>query len=165
MALPKMTKAFDELVSINNLNLLHDEDRKQLKHFLDSIQRRAPRLHMSFSVDPSTLFLQRLIEYVRKALHPYALVQVGLQPSIGAGCVLRTTNKVFDLSLREDFKKKRSLLMQYVAKLESDQPQQPAATSTPDTEVAQQAAPETTDAHPATTEATALTDAQPEEAA
>ncbi len=119
MQLPKTTKLFDELRSMNDLNLLHENDRKRLQHFLQSVQDEAPRLHVSFSTDPSPLFLQRLMTYLRDKVNPLVLVQVGLQPNIGAGCVLRSTNKVFDLSLREDFRKKRGLLMKYISSLET----------------------------------------------
>lgn len=119
MQLPKTTKLFDEMTSMNDLNLLHENDRKRLQQFLQSVQDEAPRLHVSFSTDPSPLFLQRLMTYLRDKINPLVLVQVGLQPNIGAGCVLRSTNRVFDLSLREDFRKKRGLLMKYISSLET----------------------------------------------
>lgn len=119
MSLPKLSKLFDELAATNELNLLQAQDRTQLKTFLDSVHSKAPRLHISFSVDPSPLFLGRLVDYLRSSIHPRVLVQVGLQPNIGAGCVLRSTNKVFDLSLRNDFKKKRDLLLKHVSRLQT----------------------------------------------
>lgn len=119
MTLPKMTKLFDELVEFNNLNILQEEDRRALKQFLSNVKNNAPRMHVSFSADPSPLFLRRLMDYFRTSIHPFVLVQVGLQPTIGAGCVVRSTNKVFDLSLREDFRKKRPLLMKYIGSLKT----------------------------------------------
>lgn len=117
MTLPKMTKLFDELVESNNLNMLQEADRQILKAFLAEVKSKAPRMHISFSVDPSPLFLRRLMDYLRSSIHPQVLIQVGLQPTIGAGCVVRSANQVFDLSLREDFRKKRSLLMKYIGTL------------------------------------------------
>jgi F0F1-type ATP synthase delta subunit len=67
-------------------------------------------LHISFSADPSVSFLEKLMAWLRKEIHPLVLVTVGLQPSIGAGCIIRSTNKQFDLSLRQDFKKKQDML-------------------------------------------------------
>lgn len=119
MRLPKTSKLFNELAEGNGLNLLDTDERNRLDSFLKSIVEQAPRLHISFSVDPSPLFLQRLMDYLRGAIHPLVLVQVGLQPNIGAGCVIRSNNKVTDLSLREDFNKKRDLLMQYISKLQT----------------------------------------------
>jgi hypothetical protein len=40
------------------------------------------------------------------------LITIGLQPNIGAGCVVRTTNKYFDLSIKQDFLSKRNLLLE-----------------------------------------------------
>lgn len=126
MNLPKMSRLFDEVAQINGLNLLQEQDRAQLTEFLAGVRAAAPRLHISFSVDPSPHFLGRLMEYLRKSIDPFVLVQVGLQPNIGAGCVVRSTNKVFDLSLREDFRQKRSVLMEYVSKLEAKKPEDDA---------------------------------------
>ncbi len=117
MSLPKLSRIFNELAESNGLNLLQDEDRQQLTAFLGELEQNAPRLHISFSVDPSPYFLSKLLDYIRKNIDAHALVQVGLQPNIGAGCVVRSTNQVFDMSLREDFRQKRSLLMDYVKKL------------------------------------------------
>lgn len=119
MTLPKMTKLFDELVESNNLNMLQEADRQTLKVFLAEVKLKAPRMHISFSVDPSPLFLRRLMDYLRSSIHPKVLVQVGLQPTIGAGCVVRSTNQVLDFSLREDFRKKRSILMKYIGTLKT----------------------------------------------
>ena len=122
MSLPKMSRLFEEVAESNGLNLLQQEDRERLTEFLNGVKEAAPRLHISFSVDPSPFFLSRLMDYLRRAIDPFVLVQVGLQPNIGAGCVVRSTNKVFDLSLRENFRKKRGLLMQHIAKLEASEP-------------------------------------------
>lgn len=117
VTLPKMSKLFDELVESNNLNMLKQEDRQSLQEFIEQVRSHSPRLHISFSADPSPLFLRKLMDYLRSTIHPVVLVQVGLQPTIGAGCVVRSTNKVFDLSLREDFRKKRPLLMKQIGTL------------------------------------------------
>lgn len=112
MKLPRTSRLMDELISANKLNPLIEKDRKQLLAFLDGIYKEAPVLYMSFNADPSPLFSQRLITWLRKEIHPLVLVQSGLQPSLGAGCTLRTPNKYFDMSLRERFQQKRGLLLQ-----------------------------------------------------
>jgi hypothetical protein len=40
--------------------------------------------------------------------------QVGLQPTIAAGCVVRTSNKVFDMSLKEHLTEQEQYLMQLI---------------------------------------------------
>lgn len=104
--MPKTSRLFDETVSINTVNVLHEDERVRLHHFLTDVRSHAPTLHMSFSADPSPAFVQRLVTWLRSELNPTVLLQVGLQPNIGAGCVVRTTNKYFDFSLRSRLKEK-----------------------------------------------------------
>lgn len=111
LQIPKASRLFDEIVSVNKLNMLQEADRQRLFQFLQTIRTKAPVLHMSFSTDPSPLFQQRLITWIRQQMHPFALIQIGLQPSIGAGCVVRSTNKYYDFSLRQRFTDKRMLLI------------------------------------------------------
>ncbi len=124
MRLPKATRLFDEIVSINKLNMLQEVDRQRLLQFLQTIRTKAPVLHMSFSTDPSPLFQQRLITWMRQQMHPLVLLQIGMQPGIGAGCVVRSTNKYYDLSLRQRFTDKRMLLISKIQGVDPvEQPQ------------------------------------------
>lgn len=132
---PKTSNVFEEMVTKNNLNLLQEADRNQLAVFLTSLREEAPVLHMSFSVEPSPLITQQLTAWVRGNLHPYAILQVGLNPAIGAGCIIRTTNKFFDFSLREKFNSQRAALVEQLhgstepiqAQNAQLQPQEPVA--------------------------------------
>lgn len=110
--LPKTSRLFDETAQVNKLNLLHEDDRQHLQEFLKEVRQHAPVLHISFSADPSPMFTQKLITWLRSEIHPLVLLQVGLQPNMGAGCVVRTTNKYFDFSLRSRFKVKGPELAQ-----------------------------------------------------
>jgi hypothetical protein len=101
----------NDLSDQNKLNLLKAEDRATLKAFLDEVHQKEPTLHFSFSTNPSPRFLANLIAWLRKEIDPFVLLQIGLEPALGAGCVVRTTNKYFDLSLRHYFEKQRDLLL------------------------------------------------------
>ncbi len=131
--MPKTTQVMDQLVSLNKLNLLQAEDRDRLKQSLETVRQRHTSLHISFSVDPSTTFLEKLVVWLRREIDPYVLVSVGLQPNIAAGCVVRTTNKVFDFSLRQNFANKRDKLRQ--ALVATTQPAQAPAPTAPSAEV------------------------------
>jgi len=109
--MPKTSRLLDELVEVNNMNLLHDDDRARVWSFLIAVKTKAPLLHMSFGADPAPAFVQKLMTWLRKEIHPLLLLEVGLQPNIGAGCVVRGTSAYFDFSLREHFKKQRPLLL------------------------------------------------------
>jgi F0F1-type ATP synthase delta subunit len=117
--LPKTSRLMTEMVQANGLNMLHEEDRAKLQSFLNALIEHAPQLHMSFSAEPSVVFMQKLTDYVRQNIHPQALLQVGLQPTIGAGFMLRTTNKYYDFSLRSVLKAKHDVLMHNIRSIQS----------------------------------------------
>jgi F0F1-type ATP synthase delta subunit len=100
----------DEVIQLNQINVLVEPERQRLAEFLLQVRKHAPVLHISFSADPSPLFTQKLVTWLRREIHPFVLLQIGLQPNIGAGCVVRTTNQYFDFSLRQNFIEKRGLL-------------------------------------------------------
>ncbi len=110
--LPKMSLLLEQVLEQNKFDITQATDRQRLLEFLKSVKAKAPRLHMSFSADPSPQFMMKLMLWLRTNVHPHVLLAVGLQPGIGAGCVLRTTNKYFDLSLSKSFADKRPLLME-----------------------------------------------------
>jgi hypothetical protein len=114
---PKTSRLMDQTLSLNKVNLTVAADRKKLAQFLVHIRDKSPVLHISFSTDPSPLFLEKLMTWLRRELDPNLLLTVGMQPNIGAGCVVRTTNKYFDMSLRKDFMSKRALLVAEMAKM------------------------------------------------
>jgi hypothetical protein len=101
----------DAVVELNKLNLLHEDDRTALKNFLNSIRTEAPILHISFGADPQPRFVEKLMVYLRGEIHPLALLTIGLQPNIGAGCIVRTTNKYFDFSLGKRLSEQNELLI------------------------------------------------------
>jgi F0F1-type ATP synthase delta subunit len=109
--MPKTSRLMDHLVQLNGLNLLQPADRESLMQYFVALRTTAPILHISFSADPSPAFIEKLIVWLRREIHPEVFLTVGLQPSIGAGCILRTTNRYFDPSLRQDFANKRALLL------------------------------------------------------
>lgn len=113
--LPKTSRLLDQITDRNKLNLLKEADRGSLKGFLAGIKESSPVMHMSFSADPGPDFLDKLMAWLRQEVHPTVLLTVGLQPNIGAGCIVRTTNKQFDFSLRQDFAGKRALLLEKIA--------------------------------------------------
>lgn len=113
--MPKTSHLMDQVIEANHLNLLQKTHRASLARFLTAVKTKSPVIHMSFSADPSTAFIEKLMSWLRKEIHPFVLLTVGLQPTLGAGCIVRTTNKQFDFSLRQDFLNKRDLLLKHIA--------------------------------------------------
>ncbi len=111
-ALPRTSRLLDALATDNGRNLLQDEDRRELHQFLIGVEKSAPAIHISFASDPSSAFVAKLVTWLRGNIHPSILLQIGLQPTIAAGCVVRTGNKIFDLSLRQNLTDQRAKLIE-----------------------------------------------------
>ncbi len=109
-SVPQASLQLAILVKDNDLNLLHGADRLKLKEFLELVVHKAPIVHLSFATDPKPEFLMKLLNWFRTNADPFVLMQVGLQPNIAAGCVLRTTNKYFDLSFKQHFLQSKAKL-------------------------------------------------------
>jgi F0F1-type ATP synthase delta subunit len=115
MRLPRLTRLLNQLAAENRINLLEDAGRQKLADGLAQIYDQAPSLHISFASEPSPKALETLVVWVRQNIHAHALIQIGLQPSIAAGCFVRTSNKVFDMSLRATLKKSQPYLTKLIA--------------------------------------------------
>lgn len=121
-AAPRLSKLMDNLTNDNRLNVLHSEHRVFLQKSLELLHESAPVVHMSFSVDPPGSYTQKIVGWMRSNIHSTVLITVGLQPNIGAGCVVRTTNQIFDFSLREYFHEKRDFFIGKMHEAIVDQP-------------------------------------------
>lgn len=110
-SLPRLSRLLDMTANDNHFNLLQTADRDQLARILSEILNHAPVVHLSFASDPSAVFLEKILSWLRGNIHPMTLIRLGLQPSIAAGCVMRTANKSFDFSLRHRFAEERALLL------------------------------------------------------
>lgn len=131
-SLPRASRLLDATASENHLNLLEEADRQKLAGYLQQILEQAPTVHISFASDPSAAFLEKVVSWLRGNIHPLMLIRLGLQPSIAAGCVIRTANRSFDFSLRHRFTEERQLLLysleQKAGSAAAPQPAQPQAT-------------------------------------
>lgn len=111
---PRVTRALNSIASDRQSNLLDEAARKKLSDELKTIRTNAPLMHISFATEPSPKVLERILIWLRTNIHPYTLLQVGLQPTIAAGCVLRTPNKIFDMSLRSYLDGQKGYLVELV---------------------------------------------------
>lgn len=107
---PKTTASLEKLADQNKLSLLKKEDRKLLISQLTDIKQNSPKIHISFAVEPQPVFAQKIVNWIRKNIHPQALIEIGLQPNISIGCIIRTTNRIFDMSLKQRFNNSKKIL-------------------------------------------------------
>lgn len=115
---PKTSATLDEVSATNRVSLLDSSQRTQLIKLLESFATKAPRIHISFAVEPSVSFLGKVVVWMRANISPIILLDVGLQPALAAGCSVRTTNKFFDMSLRNRFVDSRHFLVDAIDAIE-----------------------------------------------
>lgn len=101
----------------NRIELENADSCQKIAELLEELLALAPTIHISFAAEPSNEFIQKIAGWFRANIHPLTLLTVGLQPSIAAGCYLRTTNRYFDLSLRRHLEERRDLLMKQLVEL------------------------------------------------
>lgn len=112
---PKLTRSLDQLAQQNKIDLTNAAARKQLSSDLGQIIAQAPVLHISFAAEPSAQALEKILAWLRDNINPEVLLRVGLQPAMAAGCVLRTPNKIFDMSVRANLIRQEPLLNKLIA--------------------------------------------------
>lgn len=110
----KLSNMLEAVVQANKLNLTSSADNTRLHDFLQQLKRDAPAIHMSFAAVPTGTFTSKVVEWLRSEVHPLMLLDIGLQPSIAAGCVIRTTNKYIDCSMRQHLLKNRPQLIDMI---------------------------------------------------
>lgn len=157
MQLPRLSKMLDDVATANKVNLLEEEHRKALLTALSYLKEHAPKLHISFSAEPSGSFINKIADYIRTNISSVALLQVGLQPTIAAGCIIRSPNHQFDLSLRSHLKNSRSKLAEYIHAATDAPTGSVMNSSSPVAAPAQPAVPTAPVPAPATASATATT--------
>lgn len=127
--LTRSSVTLEDLARINGIQLTDKTQREQLLKLVRAFQKHAPRIHMSLATEPSGAFTKKVTIWLRKNVHPLALLEIGLQPTLAAGCILRTNNRVFDMSLRHRFAENRGLLVQKIAEVGG--PAKPAEVAQP----------------------------------
>jgi G3E family GTPase len=115
--MPNFGKSLSDFAELNKLDLADDQLRMVLKEQMKLMKEKAPILHMTFAVEADPASLQQLVDYVRRELHPQALLSVGLQPSLVGGVYLRTPNHIHDYSVRSRLASARGVISQDIESL------------------------------------------------
>lgn len=109
--MPRLSRSLEEFAGTNRLNFLLPDDRHRAAVYVDSVIKHAPVLRVSFATEATRKFTTEFVLWLRANFHADMLVEIGLEPNIAAGCVIRTTNKVFDFSLIKHLEAQQPLLM------------------------------------------------------
>lgn len=108
--LPPMSDQLTAFLQQNSLELTDSNERTKLIGRLRALKDSVPIIHMTFAVEADPESLGQIALWLRQTVHPLAVIAVGLQPGLVAGAYIRTSNKVFDLSLRGALKSGRHIL-------------------------------------------------------
>lgn len=115
--LPKTTQALESIAEANGLSLLDATHRKHLIGNLRTLKLQIKKVHISFAVEPSPAVIQKIVAWFRTNVQNDLVVEIGIQPTVSVGCIVRTTNKVFDMSLRHRFEESRGILAEQLEKM------------------------------------------------
>jgi G3E family GTPase len=108
--MPNASQGLSDFIELNKLDLNDDRARMLLKEQMKIMKDKAPIVHMTFAVEADPASLQSLVAYMRRELHPQALLSVGLQPSLVGGVYMRTPNHVHDFSVRAKLAQSRGVI-------------------------------------------------------
>lgn len=117
--LPPISRLLENLAGDSSLNLLKKTDRDQLLKFVILLLQKAPVVHITLASEPSAAAMNKLVLWLRTNIHPQMLVNIGVQPSIAAGCMLRTANREFDFSLRKSLDAQAQLLIKNIRDIDA----------------------------------------------
>jgi len=95
-----LSKQLTDFLEQNRLSITESHERTDLIKRLHSLKENIPVIHMTFAVPADHESLLHLAKWLRKTIHPQAVIDVGLQPALVAGVSVRTPNRVHDLSMR-----------------------------------------------------------------
>lgn len=109
--LPAISRVLSDFLEMNKIDLVDDQHRMEFKEQLKVLKNKAPEVHLTFAGEADPKSLEQLTDWIRKELHPQALISIGVQPSLIGGVYIRTPNKVHDFSMRALFQGKTDLLV------------------------------------------------------
>lgn len=107
---PAISEQLRALAVTNQVDMRDPKRCEELLKKVDYVKANAPSIHISFPVEPTADILERLVVWFRQEIHPLIVIQVGIQPTIAAGVVVRTPNHQFDFSLRRHLYQNRHKL-------------------------------------------------------
>jgi F0F1-type ATP synthase delta subunit len=109
--IPNMSRALNDFLEINKIDIANDHVRMDIRSQMRKLKDHAPVVHMTFATETDPESMQKIVDWIRKELHPQALISVGLQPSLVGGVYIRTPNHVHDLSIRAHMRDSREVIV------------------------------------------------------
>lgn len=107
---PPISDNLRQFIVLNQVDFKNSRKCQQAITSLGEIKKYAPIVHISFAQNPPIDVIQKITAWFRSQVDPNCLITIGLQPSIAAGIILKTTNKQFDFSIRQRLESKKEKL-------------------------------------------------------
>lgn len=111
---PVLSAQLTDYLTLNPGELDKASDRRNVIKQLRQLKKNAPVVHMAFASTADRESLQKIAAWLRDSIHPQAVIAVGLQPELVGGTYIRTTNHVYDFSLRAKLTGHRHLIREQV---------------------------------------------------
>lgn len=111
---PGISDSLRAVAVANQINLHNEEAAQRLLDDLGQLKEKMIVIHISFTTDPPVEVLHKIVAWLRQEINPQIVIQVGLQPSIAAGIILRTPKHQYDFSLRQHLYKQRDKLIEAI---------------------------------------------------
>ena len=105
-----LSRQLGDFVAANEIDIKDGGARAGLITALRQLKDSAPVVHVTFAASAGRDELAKLVDWVRQSVHPQAVLTIGLSPELIGGAYVRTTNKVFDLSVRSQLAEGRQII-------------------------------------------------------
>lgn len=109
--MPTLSAQLADFLKHNTVDLKSGRARSETVKRLQALKQSLPVLHMTFAVEADKDSLERIVQWVRQSIDPYAVLDIGLQPALIAGVYIRTPNHIHDLSVRGALEGRRTILV------------------------------------------------------
>lgn len=114
---PRLSEGLAAFLTLNKLDLKDSHRRGELVESLRKLKDHVPIVHLTFAGTADQESLAKLVSWLRKSVDSQAVIEVGLQPDLVAGVLVRTENKILDLSLRNAMRGHTSALVKQLEAL------------------------------------------------
>lgn len=112
-----MSASLAEFFRVNELDIGDGRHRAVALAALEDLRNSATTISVSFASQPSLGAVRVISKWFRDNVSPTAVLQVGVSPSIVAGCIVRTQNRVFNFTLNKQFEDAKPALAEKIRAL------------------------------------------------
>ncbi len=103
MSLPRTTPLLDKVAEANKMNILNNQQRMELAHFLRDVYRQGPQCMVQLSMSENSKLADGVLDWFRKEVDPKTLMYLSSNAKLGGGCIVRIKHRSYDFSLKKRF--------------------------------------------------------------